>query len=450
MSLLGEYEDVLRTEGLDVGYDRKAVIRGVNIDALRGQTICLIGPNGAGKTTILRTLAGMLAPVQGSVYINRDDIRDVSPKERARYMAVVLTDKPKMDLTSVYEVVSMGRTPFTDFFGRLGADDHRIVAESMQAVGAAELADRQFNSLSDGEKQKVMIARALAQEPQLIILDEPTSHLDIRHKIEVMSIINRLSNERRLTVILSLHDVDIAVKSCQNVLMVKDGQIVGQGRPEDVVGPGTIGSLYGINGASYDSLLGSFELCYQGPAEVYVAAGAGSGVPFYRSLSRLGYGLATGILHRNDIDYQVASAMQLTVVSERSFTPISRQQVDAAMGLLGEASFAIDAGFPLGDYNRESLAVLQSFAGGGGQVFCMRQASEAETLYPGLPVTPIASLAELHACMPPRRTGQSAEPAGGGEAAPAGPQPAAGPLPEEAHASATRLAGASGLGGARG
>ncbi|MCL1879946.1 MAG: ABC transporter ATP-binding protein [Actinomycetia bacterium] len=400
MNTLCESADVIRTENLDVGYDCKAVIRNVNIEALRGQTICLIGPNGAGKTTILRTLAGSLAPVGGSVYISRANIKNIKPSEQAKYMAIVLTEKLHMDLTSVYEVVSMGRVPFTNFFGRLSSDDHRIVAESMQAVGAAGLSERQFNSLSDGERQKVMIARALAQEPKLIILDEPTNHLDIRHKIEVIRILNRLSAERQMTVILALHDVDIAVRSCQNVLMVKNGQIVAQGRPEDIVQTETIGNLYEIDGASYDSVLGSFELCYQNQPEVFIAAGAGSGVPFFRSLSRLGCGIATGILHQNDVDYNIASAMKLTVVSERSFQPITVEKVAAAKAAIAKTRFAVDSGFPVGDYNRVNIEVLRGYASSGGRVYSMRSKDEIARLYPDVAVATISSISDLHALLP--------------------------------------------------
>ncbi|MCL2150746.1 MAG: ABC transporter ATP-binding protein [Coriobacteriia bacterium] len=403
-----EPKAVLYAEDLDVGYSNKAVIKGINVNALRGQTICLIGPNGAGKTTILRTLAGMLAPVDGSVYIsqdtiNQEDISKVKAADRARYMAVVLTEKPDMNQTTAYEIVSMGRTPFTDFFGRLDEEDHQIIRESMQAVGASDLADRYFNSLSDGEKQKVMIARALAQEPKLIILDEPTSHLDIRHKIEVIRILNQLSQERQLTVILALHDVDIAVKSCQNVLMVKDGEVVAQGKPEDIVQADTIGSLYDILGASYDSVLGSFELCYQNTPEIFVVAGAGTGAPFFRSLSRLGYGIATGILHENDIDFKISSAMHLTVVSEESFSPITDARVQQARSLMSASSCAIDAGFPIGSFNYPNLECLQAYAKDGGTVYSLRSSSEIADLYPGLSVTPIASVSELPAFIPLKR-----------------------------------------------
>ena len=386
---------ILHTENLNVGYDKKTVIKNINVNALRGQTICLIGPNGAGKSTILRTLAGMLAPVEGSVYISRDNINDIKPAERAKYMAVVLTDKPNMDQTSAYEIVSMGRAPFTNFFGRLGEDDHRVVKDCMQAVGATHLATRNFNSLSDGEKQKVMIARALAQEPKLIILDEPTSHLDIRHKIEVIRILSRLSAERQMTVILALHDVDIAVKSCQTVLMVKDGEIVAQGKPEDIVRPETIGELYNIDGASYNSVLGSFELCYEKAPEIFIAAGAGTGAHFYRSLSRLGFGIATGVLHENDVDFNISNAMKLTVVSEQSFQPISEDSLSSAKSLIAESRFAVDTGFPVGDFNHQNIEVLKDYADKGGRVFSLRSLEQIEQLYCGSKITQIKSVSEL-------------------------------------------------------
>ncbi len=155
---------VISARGLDVGYDKKIVVSGVEINALKGQVICLIGPNGSGKSTILRTLAGMLAPVGGIVYIGPNDIRSIKPNELAKQMAVVLTESLNVNMTSAYEIASMGRIPYTGFFGRLSADDHRIVRECMQIVGAADLAERDFSSLSDGEKQKILIARALAQE----------------------------------------------------------------------------------------------------------------------------------------------------------------------------------------------------------------------------------------------------------------------------------------------
>jgi iron complex transport system ATP-binding protein len=372
---------VLETRGLDAGYDGKAVIAGISIEALRGQTLCLLGPNGSGKSTILRTLAGLLEPVRGAVHVTGQRIERLKPVDRARTLAVVLTESLSVPMTSVFEITAMGRTPHTGFFGKLSAEDTRIVNEALELAGAASLAGRDYFSLSDGEKQKVMIARALAQEPRLIILDEPTSHLDIRHKVEVMRILNRLSTERGLTVILALHDIDIALKACQYLLLVKDGAVSAAGKPEELADDATLNRLYGIKDAFYDSLLGSVELCNTLPPRVFVVAGGGTGTPLYRALSRAGYGIATGILHRNDIDCRVAEDLRLTVVAEDAFKRIAPARTEEAWRLMRAAEFVVDAAFPLGDFNAENAALLRRAAAAGLRIHSLRPAAEFPALY---------------------------------------------------------------------
>ena len=371
---------VIRTRDLDVGYDKKAVIEGIEINALKGQVICLIGPNGAGKSTILRTLAGMLAPVSGSVYIGNNDIRSIKSNDLAKQMAVVLTEQLNMNMTSAYEVVSMGRIPYTGFFGGLNEDDHRIVRESIQIVGAEAFSDREYLSLSDGEKQKVLIARALAQAPQLIILDEPTNHLDIKHKIEVIRILNRLSAVNGVTVILALHDVDIAVKHCQFLLLVKNCKVIAQGRPEDVIGNNTICDLYDIEDAMFNAITGSLEICNDKLPEAFVVSGAGTGAHVFRLLSRMGYGIATGILYKNDIDCHIAESMKLSVIAERSFEPVSEASHAAAQAYMRKAAFVVDTNFPIGTYNGDNIDILRC-AAEAKPVFSMRSQEEIERLY---------------------------------------------------------------------
>jgi len=386
---------VIHASGLDVGYNRKPVISGIEINALEGQVICLIGPNGAGKSTILRTLAGMLAPVTGTVYIGRDDIRSIKPNVLAKQMAVVLTEQLNVNMTTAYEIVSMGRFPYTGFFGRLNSDDHRIIRECMQTVGAAEFAERDFFHLSDGEKQKILIARALAQEPQLIVLDEPTSHLDIKHKVEVIRILNRLSTVNGVTVILAMHDVDIAVKSCQFVLLVKDGRVVAQGRPEDVISEGVIGDLYGIEGASFNALTGSLEIFNEKTPEAFVVSGTGSGIPVYRLLSRMGFGIATGVLQKNDIDYHIADSMKLTMIAGPGFEPVSNADISTAEALIAKTAFVVDAGFPAGTYNRGNIDILRS-AAGVKTVFSLRPQEEIERVYgKGINLVGLSSVGQL-------------------------------------------------------
>jgi iron complex transport system ATP-binding protein len=246
---------VISTYGLSVGYDSKVVVGDADITALQGQVICLIGPNGSGKSTILRTLSGMLAPVNGAVYIGKTEISKLTQTELAKYMSVVLTDKLNLQMTTAFDVVAMGRTPHTGFFGQLSAEDVSIVNECLRTVGAAEISNRDYMSLSDGEKQKVLIARALAQEPKLIILDEPTSHLDLKHKVEVMQILKRLASERGTTIIFALHDVDMAMNNCGLAMLVKGGKIIAQGSPDEVISGRSIKELFDMTDEQFGSLL---------------------------------------------------------------------------------------------------------------------------------------------------------------------------------------------------
>ena len=373
---------ILSTEKLSVGYEKnKAVIGSIDIDALKGQVISIIGPNGAGKSTILRTLSGLLAPIEGTVRISGTDIRLMSGGQKAKQMAVVLTEKLSVSMTTAYEIAAMGRIPYTGFFGKLSSSDHEIIQSSLREVGAQDLSDRMFASLSDGEKQKIMIARALAQQPQLIILDEPTNHLDIKNKIELVRILGRLAGDSGLTVILALHEIDIAAKASHVMLMVKDGCVVAQGNPEDIVDRNSISRLYDIEGASYDAVLGSMELCNDKAPEIFVASGAGTGVPVYRMLSKMNYGIATGILHRNDIDYSVASAMKLNIVSEESFCTIGADRIIQAEQLMKQSSVVVDTGFPVGDSNKANIELIRKASQQGIACFSMRESSEIDRIY---------------------------------------------------------------------
>jgi iron complex transport system ATP-binding protein len=372
---------VLEARGLDSGYDGKTIVKNIEIEAFRGQVICLLGPNGSGKSTILRTLAGLLEPVHGAVYVNGGRIEKMKPNDKAKTIAVSLTESLSIPMTSVFEIAAMGRIPHTGFFGNLSREDIRIVNEALETAGAASLAAREYYSLSDGEKQKVMIARALAQSPRLIILDEPTSHLDIKHKIEVMRILNGLSRERRLTVILALHDIDIALKTAQYVLLVKDGAISAVFKPEDLTRGTAIDGLYGIEGASYDALLGGVELCNRLPPRIFIAAGAGTGTPLYRMASRMGIGAATGILHRNDIDCRIAEDMRLSVVAEDSFSRIAEERVGEAWSLMRNAELVADSAFPIGDFNGENAALLRRAASSGLRCVSLRRDPDFYALY---------------------------------------------------------------------
>ncbi|NSJ92748.1 ABC transporter ATP-binding protein, partial [Coprococcus sp. MSK.21.13] len=267
----------LSTKDLSVGYENKIIVDNVNIKLIKGETLCLLGPNGAGKTTILRTISKLLDPIKGMVYIEGQNIKDISNKEISKKMSVVLTNKFNGGLMTVFNVVAMGRYPYTGFFGYLGKNDIEKIYEALKIVNAEDIKEAYFDELSDGQKQKVLVARALVQEPEVIVLDEPTTHLDIKHRLELIEILRKLTKEKGITVILSLHEIDMALKSCDKVILVNKGKIIAYGTPEDVVDENTIEKLYGIKEANFNNLLGSIELSNNNKPKAFVIGGSGYG-----------------------------------------------------------------------------------------------------------------------------------------------------------------------------
>ena len=284
------------TQDLSVGYDGRALIHDINIQVEKGKILTLIGPNGAGKSTILKSITRHLAKICGQVYIDRQEIYAWSARELAKRVAVVLTDRIHPELMTCGEVVAMGRYPYTNALGHLTARDREIVAQAMERVHALDLAEQDFTTLSDGQRQRIMLARALCQEPEVLILDEPTAYLDIRHKIELLDILREMAHERGITVIMSLHEIDLATKISDYLLCVKGDTIEAFGPPEDILAEGVIERLYDIQRGSYNLLFGSVELAKpRGEPEVFVVGGGGAGIPCYRALQKRQIPFAAGI-----------------------------------------------------------------------------------------------------------------------------------------------------------
>ena len=212
---------MITLKNLVVGYPdgrhTRQLNHAANEEARDGMLTCLIGANGAGKSTLLRTIAGFQLPLEGTVLLGGDDVRALSPRQRAERMAVVLTDRPDVMCTTVWEMVATGRAPFTGFWGRLSGKDRGIVTRSLRLVGIEWMADRTVASLSDGERQKVMIVKALAQQTPIILLDEPTAFLDYPSRVEVMQLLLNIAHEEHKTVLLSTHDLDLALHTADRI-----------------------------------------------------------------------------------------------------------------------------------------------------------------------------------------------------------------------------------------
>lgn len=249
----------LRTEKLNTGYDRRVVVAGVEIDIHQGEIVTLIGPNGAGKSTVLKTVAGQLMPLGGTVYINEREASDYPASEVSKYRAVMLTERMSSEQMTCGEVVSLGRYPYTGKLGILSEEDRRIVTGSMELVHVTDLADRDYHAISDGQRQRVLLARAICQEPRLMILDEPTSYLDIRHKLEFLDLLRSLVRDRGIGVIMSMHELELAhMVSDRVVCITSEGRIQCTGTPEEVFTDELISSLYGLENGRLKELYADF------------------------------------------------------------------------------------------------------------------------------------------------------------------------------------------------
>ena len=215
----------ITTNRLTVGYRGHRVVEDISLSLPCGRLVCLLGPNGAGKSTLLRTLCGFQPPIAGTVTISGSDIITMSAAEVARLVSVVLTDRPLTSSLTAAEMVGMGRAPYTGFWGRLSDDDRRLVSEAMQTVGIAPLATRRMGQLSDGELQKVMIAKALAQHTPVIVLDEPTAFLDYPSKVAVMKTLARLAHDEGKTILMSTHDLELAAQLGDELMEIENKHI---------------------------------------------------------------------------------------------------------------------------------------------------------------------------------------------------------------------------------
>jgi len=288
---------ILETHRLSIGYTspRKpdvVIAEDLSLSLNDGELVCLLGPNGAGKSTLMRTLAGMQKPLAGEIMLGGDDLMSLQPRQRAARLSVVLTDRPNLGLLNGYALVALGRHPYTDWTGRLSTYDEAVIRWAVDAVGADAFADRPVMELSDGQRQKLMIARALAQESELILLDEPTAYLDLPRRAEIMQLLHHLAAETGRAILLSTHDLDLALRSADTFWLMSGGE-VRRGTPEDLVLNGAFEAAFASEGVTFDRATGAFTV--ERPTSRIVEV-IGDGIPLVwtrRALTRAGFTLAT-------------------------------------------------------------------------------------------------------------------------------------------------------------
>ena len=224
----------VNTERLSVGYGRKVIVENIDFDVSQGEILTLIGANGSGKSTILKSILSQLEIISGSIYIDGKQIREMKRAEIAEKISAVMTERIEPELMTCGDVVESGRYPYTGRLGILSAYDIEKVREAMELVGVENLEYTPFGQISDGQRQRVMLARAIRQEPEILILDEPTSFLDIHHKIELLNILQRLVREKNLAVIMSLHELDLAQKVSDRIMCISNNKVGRIGTPEEI------------------------------------------------------------------------------------------------------------------------------------------------------------------------------------------------------------------------
>ena len=350
----------LQTDALAVGYNKKIIVDGLTLSVSAGEICTLIGPNGAGKSTVLKTVAAQLPAVSGNIALCGNDLNTLREKDVSKRLSVLLTQKITAERMTCGDVAETGRYPYTGTLGILTAEDKRIVREAMSLVGAEHLYDTDFREISDGQRQCVMLARAIAQQPKIMLLDEPTSFLDIGHKLHILTLLRRLAKERQIAVIQSLHELDLAQKFSDTVICIRSGKADRAGTPEEIFSGDYISALYGIESGTYDPRYGTAEPApVSGEPEVFVIGGGGTGIPVYRRLHRMGIPFAAGILHENDLEYPVAAASASVVITEKAFEPIGAETVRNAISVMNTCNRVICSVTDFREINRANETLLQ-------------------------------------------------------------------------------------------
>ena len=235
---------MLKIQNLSVAYGARAVLKNISLDVKKGETLALLGPNGSGKSTLLRAISGILPAQNGTVSLSDRLISGLRPVERARFISVVPQNAPLPPAFTAWETVLLGRTPYINFLGQISAADEEIASRALQKVDMLALADRRMGELSGGEQQRVLLARALAQSTPVLLLDEPTTHLDLQHQMGLLELVHQLSVECELTIIIALHDLNLAARCADRVALLVDGQIHALGTPRQVLRPEVISGAY--------------------------------------------------------------------------------------------------------------------------------------------------------------------------------------------------------------
>jgi len=322
----------ISVQELGFAYDGQQVLDDISLEVGEGEILALVGPNGSGKTTLLRNLSGVLRPKAGAVYLDFKELGRFSPRELARHLAAVEQERRVGFDFTVRELVELGRLPYLGRLERLGPRDHEAVRRAMKLTHVEEFAERPISKLSGGERQRVFLAIALAQEPQILLLDEPTAHLDVKYQLELMQIIEGQARAG-LMVVMALHDLNLAAAFAHRIVLMAGGRVVASGTPGEVLTPKRLRAVFGveavvrenpITGGVYVHFLPSRSTPTDKKGRVLVIGGGGAAAEILPHLAAK-YQVSVGVVSPLDSDYQAARQLGLEVIDEAPFAPVSEE-----------------------------------------------------------------------------------------------------------------------------
>jgi len=383
---------MLKLRNVRCGYgDGEEIIKGVSLSVDKGEFVGIVGPNGCGKSTLIKGISGILKST-GEILLENDGLKKLSATQIAKKLAVVPQSFHTEFGFTVHEIVSMGRTPYLKRFKGESPEDFKATKYAMEATDIACFADKKINELSGGEKQRVVIAQAIAQEPKILILDEPTSHLDINYQLEIMELVKKL-NKDGLTVLMVIHDLNLAAAYCERLIMLRDGVILDDGLVEKVLTADNICRIFGVDALVHRNPLTGKRYITSVPksyapkgktkGRIHVICGSGAGAPIMHGLKEMGYRVSAGVLNVLDTDEEVAEKIGIEIVSEAPFSSISDGAFKLNLDMIKEADFVILANIPIGEGNFKNLSAVERAMEMGKKIVILEETPIEERDYTG-------------------------------------------------------------------
>jgi len=359
---------ILSVNGIDCYYGSVKVLENVHLSVKEKDFVGILGPNGSGKTTLLRSISRTLKPHTGAILLNETDIYTLKSLEVARELAVVPQDTVIAFNFTALDIVLMGRNPHLSRFKMESEKDMAIAKKAMEFTNTWQLAERPINELSGGERQRVIIARALTQEPKVLLLDEPTTHLDINNQLEIMDLLKQLCKEKGLVVLAVFHDFNLAARYCDSAILLKNGKIVSAGDLDAVLTSENIESVFQVKALvkrhPITNCLYIVPIPMPRPAlsrnlSVHLICGAGTGSMLMKKLVNEGYNITAGVLNALDTDYETAQLLKIPVTSEAPFSPITEETHRANLEMISKASAVVLTAFCVGYGNLRNLEAAE-------------------------------------------------------------------------------------------